>query len=69
MQAIEALPAFKGWEQWQKESGRFIPSPDRFLSEKRWERLPPAATLREKGNSYARRSSFDPVATAKACGL
>jgi uncharacterized protein YdaU (DUF1376 family) len=68
MQAIEALTAFKACEQWQEESGKFIPSPERFLSERRWDQVPPAAG-RQKGKNNARGNSFDPVALAAACGF
>jgi uncharacterized protein YdaU (DUF1376 family) len=68
VEAIEALAAFRTCEQWLRENGRFIPSPDRFLSERRWEHTPPTSE-RQKGKENARGNSFDPVALAVACGF
>ncbi len=48
MQAIEALAAFKACEDWRESDGKFIPSPHRFLSERRWEHVP------QKGGRDAR---------------
>jgi hypothetical protein len=36
-QMIDAVEALKSSEQWQKESGRFIPLPATWLNQKRWE--------------------------------
>lgn len=39
---IAAVKAARGSEQWQKEGGRYIPSAERYLRERRWEdELPP----------------------------
>jgi uncharacterized protein YdaU (DUF1376 family) len=38
--AIEALATFKASSQWREENGKFIPSPHRFLSDKRFENPP-----------------------------
>jgi uncharacterized protein YdaU (DUF1376 family) len=53
--AVEALSAFIASDAWQEQAGKFVPSPCRFLSEKRWEH-PPVAD-RQKGARDARNGS------------
>ena len=68
--AIEALAAFKVCSQWRKENGEYIPSPHRFLGDRRFENPPErkdnnnAATIRKSGSGLA-----DPGALAKNLGL
>ncbi len=38
---IEAVERWKQTEQWQKEGGKFIPHPAKFLNQRRWEDEPP----------------------------
>jgi hypothetical protein len=38
--AVEALVSFKASSQWRKENGEYIPSPHRFLSDRRFENPP-----------------------------
>jgi uncharacterized protein YdaU (DUF1376 family) len=47
IQAVEALTAFTTCEDWREQNGKFIPSPHRFLSERRWEHIP----VGEKGTN------------------
>jgi len=43
--AVEALVSFKGCNQWRKENGEFIPSPHRFLGDRRFENPPFGKTV------------------------
>lgn len=39
----EVVKGLRKWilsEEWQKESGRFIPSPERFIRSEKWKRTP-----------------------------
>jgi hypothetical protein len=44
-EVLEALEAQKATERWRIADGRYIPHPDRWLREKRWEYLPTKAPL------------------------
>ncbi len=38
---LRGLEESKGWENWQIENGRYIPSPSQWLENERWEDRPP----------------------------
>ena len=40
---LAALEAQKQQPEWQREGGRYIPHPHRWLGKRRWEDAPPAA--------------------------
>lgn len=43
---ISGLETLKKCDEWKRESGRFIPSPDNFLRDRRWEDKLPQPTLK-----------------------
>lgn len=55
---LAAVEAAKQGREWQREGGRYIPHPHRWLSKRRWEDAPPAAqatllTEKTQGNQAA----------------
>ncbi|MGB2679140.1 MAG: hypothetical protein WAN12_18815 [Candidatus Acidiferrum sp.] len=64
-----AIKSLTSWKQhWEEDLPKFIPEMINFLRKKRWEQIPPKSE-RQKGKKNARGNSFDPAATAEACGF
>lgn len=55
---ITALAWQKKLPDWQKQNGRYIPSPAKWLQDRRWEIEPPASTLKPT-NDLSRYDSWD----------
>ena len=63
---LAALEAQKNSQQWQKEGGRFIPAPAKWLSEHRWnDKLPPTPGTPGTPGKLAKQAVARMMATAE----
>lgn len=60
---MAGLVGWKASNEWAKESGQFIPAPQVWLGNRRWERIPPPSVPPEPDNGFHRKapdvSQFD----------
>jgi hypothetical protein len=51
---LAAVAAQASSDQWRRDGGRFIPSPDKWLNDRRWEDEPPASTADTREDHQAK---------------